>query len=161
MFVVFFGVSSKPPKMTQTYALPRYNDKVTGSRFNTSDLEKIHPAIPSPHPTQWDGDPSDTDHFVANRNSLSVILGFNTMQYCTIFYLRLRTESDLGLLYVMRQLQFTAEHENKLVLKVRWRFFGIPFGINLELFWMPFGNPSPPGEAKRPQDVAQEPLFSN
>jgi hypothetical protein len=72
MIFVFFGVSSKPPKMTQTYALPRYNVKVTGFRFNTSDLESIHPAIPSPHPTQWDGDPSDTDHFVANRNSLSI-----------------------------------------------------------------------------------------
>ena len=86
---------------------------------------------------------------------------YNTIQYTTIQYLRLRTESDLGLLYVMRQLQFTAEHENKLVVKVRWRFCLIPFGINLELFWMPFGNPSPPGEAKRPQDVAQGPLFSN
>ena len=85
MIFVFFGVSSKPPKMTQTYALPRYNVKVTGFRFNTSDLESIHPAIPSPHPTQWDGDPSDTDHFVANRNSLSVIQ-YNTILCYTILH---------------------------------------------------------------------------
>ena len=83
MIVVFFGVSSKPPTMTQTYALPKYNVKVTGFRFNTSDLESIHPAIPSPHPTQWDGDPSDTDHFVASRNSLSVTLHYTTLHYTT------------------------------------------------------------------------------
>ena len=71
-------------------------------------------------------------------------------------HLRLRTENYLGVLHVMRQVQFTAEHENRLVLKVRWRLFGIHFGINLEFFWMPSGNPSTPGEAKRPQDVAQE-----
>ena len=86
MIFVFFGVSSKPPKMAQTYALPRYSDKVAGSRFNTSDLESIHPATPSPHPTQWDGDPSDTDHFVANRNSLPVTIQYDTIPYNTIPY---------------------------------------------------------------------------
>jgi hypothetical protein len=97
MIFVFFGVSSKPPTMAQTYALPRYNDEVTGSRFNTSDLESIHPAIPSPHPTKWDGDPSDTDHFVANRNSLSVI--YKT-QY-TVYSVRYSTQ------YTAHSTQYT------------------------------------------------------